>query len=217
MFNAKKMTAMKKKMTMALMMTIAITANAMNYTDARREALFLSDKMAYELNLTDAQYDAVYEINLDYLMSVNMASDVLGPWWSRRDADLRYVLSSSQYARYAALGYFYRPLAWNAGTWTMHIYARYTDHNRFFHTRPTVYVSYRGGNNHHAASAYAGRTFHAQYAPKPAASHTSMLNHRPAAQPQPAHHQQASTRTSGAVRQQPTHSESARRSFGAHR
>ena len=50
---------MKKIFTLAMMMAMTITANAMSYTAARNEALFLSDKMAYELNLTDAQYDAV--------------------------------------------------------------------------------------------------------------------------------------------------------------
>ena len=64
---------------------------------AKNEALFLSDKMAYELNLTAAQYEAVYEINLDYLMSLNGHADVFGIWWDRRNADLRYVLNSWQY------------------------------------------------------------------------------------------------------------------------
>ena len=62
---------MKKMMILAILMAMTITANAMSYKEARNEALYLSDKMAYELNLTDAQYEAVYEINLDYMMSVN--------------------------------------------------------------------------------------------------------------------------------------------------
>ena len=36
--------------------------------------------MAYEFNLADAQYDAVYEFNLDYLMSVNGRNDAYGTW-----------------------------------------------------------------------------------------------------------------------------------------
>ena len=58
-------------MILAMMMVMTISANAMSYNAAKNEALFLSDKMAYELNLTAAQYEAVYEINLDYLMSLN--------------------------------------------------------------------------------------------------------------------------------------------------
>ena len=78
-------------MILAVMMVMTISANAMSYNAAKHEALFLSDKMAYELNLTAAQYEAVYEINLDYLMSLNGHGDVFGIWWDRRNADLRSI------------------------------------------------------------------------------------------------------------------------------
>ena len=52
-------------MTLVAMLTIAASGKAMSYEQARNEALFLTDKMAYELNLTDEQYEAAYEINLD--------------------------------------------------------------------------------------------------------------------------------------------------------
>ena len=97
----------------------------MSYNAAKHEALFLSDKMAYELNLTAAQYEAVYEINLDYLMSLNGHGDVFGIWWDRRNADLRYVLNSWQYDKYVALSHFYRPVAWEAGGWTFAVYSHY--------------------------------------------------------------------------------------------
>ena len=71
---------MKKMIFMAMMMTIAISANAMTYNEARNEALFLTDKMAYELGLNDAQYDAVYNINLDYLMGLNARADATAVW-----------------------------------------------------------------------------------------------------------------------------------------
>ena len=144
-------------MILALMVVMTITANAMSYTAAKNEALFLSDKMAYELNLTDAQYDAVYEINLDYLMSVNGRNDVLGPWWDRRNADLMYVLTTYQYNKYVGLPYFYRPLSWNNGGWTFNVYNHYTNRSHFYKARPTVFVSYRGGNNHKPATHYADR------------------------------------------------------------
>jgi hypothetical protein len=137
---------MKKMMTLALMMTIAIAANAMDYRTARNEALFLTDKMAYELNLSDAQMDAVYEINLDYLMSVGSRSDIRGTWWSRRNADLRLVLTPRQYTVYASLAHFYSPLIWERGRWTLNVHNVYT-HNRFYRSRPSVFDTYRGGNN----------------------------------------------------------------------
>ena len=45
------------------LMLLCTSANAMSYEQARVQALFLTDKMAYELNLTEAQYEAEYEIN----------------------------------------------------------------------------------------------------------------------------------------------------------
>ena len=69
----------KRLMILAVMMVMTISANAMSYNAAKHEALFLSDKMAYELNLTAAQYEAVYEINLDYLMSLNIQSSESHP------------------------------------------------------------------------------------------------------------------------------------------
>ena len=141
-------------MILAVMMVMTISANAMNYNAAKHEALFLSDKMAYELNLTAAQYDAVYEINLDYLMSLNGHGDVFGIWWDRRNADLRFVLNSWQYDKYMALAHFYRPVAWKAGGWTFAVYSHY-GRDRFFHAHPQVFVSYKGGHNKVHGSHYA--------------------------------------------------------------
>lgn len=137
---------MKKMLLMAMMMVMTITANAMSYTTARNEALFLSDKMAYELNLTDGQYDAVYEINLDYLMSVNGRNDAYGTWWKRRNAELKYVLTSWQYKKFTDLSYFYRPLTWKNGNWTFNVYSHYSNKNHFYKARPKTYASYKGGN-----------------------------------------------------------------------
>ena len=83
-----------KKMFFALMtmLTVSISVKAMSYEQARNEALFLTDKMAYELNLTDEQYEAAYEINLDYLMGVTGRDNVFGTYWERRNLDLSYIL-----------------------------------------------------------------------------------------------------------------------------
>ena len=96
--------------------------------------------LAYELNLTAAQYEAVYEINLDYLMSLNGHGDVFGIWWDRRNADLRYVLNSWQYDKYVALSHFYRPVAWKAGSWTFAVYSHY-NRGHFYNAHPTVFVN----------------------------------------------------------------------------
>ncbi len=139
---------MKKMMTLAMMIVLTVAANAMSYTQARNEALFLSDKMAYELNLTDAQYEAVYEINLDYMMNMGGRNDLYGVWWDRRNTDLRYVLTAFQYKKYVDRSYFYRPLSWQRGAWAFNVYSHYTNRSLFYKARPKVYVSYRGGNHH---------------------------------------------------------------------
>ena len=77
-----------------MMLTASVSANAMSYEQARNEALFLTDKMAYELNLTDEQYEAAYEINLDYLMGVTSRDDVFGLYWERRNLDLSISCST---------------------------------------------------------------------------------------------------------------------------
>jgi hypothetical protein len=130
-------------MILAVLMTIVTAVSAMSYTQARNEALFLTDKMAYELDLSYAQYEAVYEINLDYYLCVT-GNNLFGTYWSRRNADLRYVLTAWQYDRYMRTSHFYRPAVWSAGTWRFSIYDRY-NHSLFYKARPAVYVSYRGG------------------------------------------------------------------------
>ena len=152
---------MKKMMfTLMALLTIAVNASAMSYEQAREEALFLTDKMAYELNLTDAQYEAAYEINLDYLMGVTSQYDVYGPYWERRNLDLSYILFSWQWDLYRAAHYFYRPLFWERGYWHFGIYARYPHRDYFYFGRPHFYNTYRGGHSwrmNNGRSFYEGR------------------------------------------------------------
>ena len=140
-----------KKMFFALMvmLTSTMAASAMSYEQARNEALFLTDKMAYELNLTDEQYEAAYEINLDYLMGVAGRDDVFGTYWERRNLDLSYILYDWQWNAYIAASYFYRPLFWEAGYWHFGIYRRYPHRDFFYFGRPHFYATYRGGHAWH--------------------------------------------------------------------
>ena len=140
-----------KKMFFALMvmLTSTMAASAMSYEQARNEALFLTDKMAYELNLTDEQYEAAYEINLDYLMGVSGRDDVFGTYWERRNLDLSYILFDWQWNAYIAASYFYRPLYWEAGYWHFGIYRIYPHRDYFYFGRPHFYATYRGGHAWH--------------------------------------------------------------------
>lgn len=141
---------------------MTVTVNAMSYEQARQQALFLTDKMAYELNLTNDQYEAAYEINLDYLIGVNTYDDLYGPYWRYRNVDLSYVLLDWQYRAYCAASYFYRPLYFSDGLWHFSIYARYPHRDYFYFDRPVVYVSYCGGHSWHrngGRSWYNGRRY----------------------------------------------------------
>ena len=153
-----------KKFILALtaLFVMAVSANAMSYEQARQQALFLTDKMAYELNLTEEQYEAAYEINLDYLMSVNSQADLYGTYWQQRNLDLSYILLDWQYRLYLDATYFYRPLYWSAGYWHFGIYARYPRRDYFYFGRPHFYHVYRGGHSwrmNGGRSWYHGRDF----------------------------------------------------------
>lgn len=154
-----------KKFILALVAMVTMTfttASAMSYEQARQQALFLTDKMAYELNLTDDQYEAAYETNLDYLMSVNTVDDLYGIYWRQRNMDLSYILLDWQYRTFINATYFYRPLYWDAGYWHFGIYARYPHRDNFYFGRPHFYVSYCGGHSwrmNGGRSWYHGRSF----------------------------------------------------------
>ena len=177
----KKMIVNTKRFVFALMMmlTVSVSASAMSYEQARNEALFLTDKMAYELNLTDAQYEAAYEINLDYLMSVATVNDVFGVYWERRNLDLSYILYSWQWDAFRAATYFYRPLYWDRGYWHFGIYARYPHRDYFYFGRPHFYATYRGGHSWHmngGRSFYHGRDSHFRPALPNGSQHIGMRN-----------------------------------------
>ena len=130
----------------AMFMLTFTTASAMSYEQARQQALFLTDKMAYELNLTDDQYEAAYEVNLDYLMGVNTTDDLYGIYWRQRNVDLQYILLDWQYQAFMNATYFYRPLYWDGGFFHFGIYARYPRRDYFFFGRPAFFATYRGGH-----------------------------------------------------------------------
>ena len=164
---------------LTMMLLTAATGKAMSYEQARNEALFLTDKMAYELNLTDEQYEAAYEINLDYLMGVASRDDVLGEYWERRNLDLSYILLEWQWNAFCAATYFYRPLYWSDGFWHFAVYARYPHRDYFFFGRPVFYATYRGGHAWHVVGGrgyYHGHRDHYRPVATAGRSHFGMLD-----------------------------------------
>ena len=134
---------MKRTLLTLIIAIMALTTRAISYDDARQQAWFITDKMAYELNLTPEQYDRAYQINLDYLMSLNGPTDITGAYWQYRDIDLRCILFDWQYNLLSTLDYFYRPVRWYATRWYYPVY----DHYRigyYYYTRPNIYITYHG-------------------------------------------------------------------------
>ena len=147
-------------LTIALMTTILTCDAAMTKSRVRKEARFLTDKMAYELNLSNAQYNDVYEINYDFIHDVNyIMDDVLdGFAWALddyyylldvRNDDLRWVLSAGQYRRMLDIDYFYRPIYMASSNWTFRVHIHYTNFNHFYFPKPHHYKSYIGGHARH--------------------------------------------------------------------
>ena len=171
-----------KKRVLIFFLAIGITAvssvsmAALSNSRIRKETRFLTDKMAYELNLSTGQYNDVYEINYDFVYSIRyLMDDVMrGEEWALdqyyrtldiRNDDVRWVLTASQYRRFIGVDYFYRPIYANGGGWSFRVYIRYTNHNHFYFGKPYHYSSYCGGHyrTHYHNSYYRGRYRHDFY------------------------------------------------------
>jgi len=135
---------------------------AMSTSSIRTNARFISDRMAYELDLSPAQYDDVYEINYDFIYAINRIMDDVA--WGYGDAinryynylddrneDMRYVLTARQYVKFMSNDYFYRPVYTYGRKWNFRIYTIYSNRNFFYFDAPRVYKSYSGG---HSAKKY---------------------------------------------------------------
>lgn len=128
---------------------------ALSTSAIRNHARFLSDRMAYELDLSAAQYDDVYEINFDFLYSANRIMDdvvfgyrdAIEQYYTLldiRNEDLNYVLTSRQYRDFLAAEYFYRPVYSTGKTWSFRIYTIYHNRTFFFYDAPRHYKTYLG-------------------------------------------------------------------------
>ena len=99
---------------------------------------FYQTKWLTNWGLNDAQYEAIYEINLDYLLNMRGENSIYGDYWARRNSDIFYVLNASQYNYFVNMDYFYRPVYWYDNTYAFSIYSRY-DNPRYFYRSYPVY------------------------------------------------------------------------------
>lgn len=137
---------MRRFLIFAVMALGVLATHAIPFEEARREALFLTDKMAYELNVNEAQYEALCEINLDYLMSLSSSRDVKGTHLNRRNYDINCVLTPMQYSKFYKADYFYTPAKWDAGV-VLKVYTRYPDRSKMYRKAPYSYSVYRGSHS----------------------------------------------------------------------
>ena len=161
---------MKKIVLAALLAVLSLDMMALSESKIRDYARFLSDRMAYELDLTPMQYDDCYEINYDFIYAVNRVMDdvVYGyvdaidkyyEYLDYRNEDLRHVLDYVQYERFINAEYFFRPIYTNRSGWYLRIYNVYTNHTFYYYDRPSVYHVYRGAHSrvHFSAGYYSSR------------------------------------------------------------
>ena len=151
---------------------------AMSSSRVRLEARFLTDKMAYELKLSKAQYHDVYDINYDCIANIGSLMDnvLRGEEWALnryydcldiRNDDLHWVLNRSQYGHFIQAAHFFRPVYVSGGRWNFRIYLTYTNHKHFYYPCPPHYKTYCGAHarpHHNHVSYYKGRYHHAFYA-----------------------------------------------------
>lgn len=112
----------------SLLMTIIMisaSANAMDDREARREAQYLTDKMAYELGLSQQEYDQVYRINLQYLQNIRTNRDIFASPWQIRNTALRAIFGGAIWNKFTNTTYFYRPIYWERNRYVYRIYDQY--------------------------------------------------------------------------------------------
>lgn len=116
-----------KKMIMTLMMVLSMTigANAQRLDKTYMEARILTDYMADELGLNSWQREKAYQMNLDYLNGIGSYRDIDAHIWTFRNNQLKSILNAAQWKLYKKASYFYRPISWKQGAYVHNIYAKY--------------------------------------------------------------------------------------------
>lgn len=151
-----------KKLTTLWMMTVMLllsipAMSAMSKSKMRENARFLTDRMAYELRLSERQYDDVYEVNYDFIDNIRhfmddvvkgypKAIDRYYKYLDYRNDDLRWILSVSQYRKFMGVDYFCRPIYTTASKWLFRIHKFYTDVHHFYFKKPHHYKTYNGAH-----------------------------------------------------------------------
>ena len=151
--------------------TSVSASSSLSLSKVRTHARFLTDRMAYELDLSPMQYDDCYEINFDFIYAVAASmNDVVHGYYDAidgyyryldyRNADLRYVLNTQQYIRFMSKEYFYRPIYTSGSSWNFRVYTIYSNTSFYYYDAPTIFRDYRGG---HSRSYYSNGYYNNRY------------------------------------------------------
>lgn len=187
-----------KKTIITLVLAFATVINlcAMSKYRASREARFLTDKMAWELDLSYGQIEDVYEINYDYFRALDNVYDKYTWAYDIRNEELSFVLSPRQWARFIAIEYFYVPVRVYRHAWVFPVHNHYHS-NHFYYDAPHAYSHYSGGHAHNR-DFYRGRfdNYHKFDHDNGHRPHSSgnVHNNRPAPKPQGNQHNAAPNR-----------------------
>lgn len=163
----------------SIAMMAVTNAWAMSTSTIREHARFITDRMAYELDMTPRQYEDCYEINYDFIYAINpimkevangysYAIDRYYDYLDYRNDDLHYILTNRQYAQFLSLEYFYRPVYAYRGDWYFRVYQIYNNRKFFYFDAPTIYRSYAGAHSrtHHHDGYYGHNRYSHTIAPK---------------------------------------------------
>lgn len=150
-----------------------VPASAYGLGDIRVNARFMTDRMAFELHLNANQYNDLYEINYDFFNSINPyiaeiainanAMNAYYHYLDIRNDDLRWVLTSAEYARFITLDYFFRPLYAVNNVCHLRIYTICPNRTFFYYKPPRHYLTYRGG---HCRIHFGGKSYYQRIFPK---------------------------------------------------
>lgn len=144
--------------TLATAVMAVTSAFALSTSAIRENARFLTDRMAYELDMTPRQYEDCYEINYDFIASVNPimhdvaygyrdAIDIYYTYLDYRNDDLHYILTDRQYIQFMQTEYFYRPIYTYRGDWLFRVYQVYNNKKFFYFDAPLIYRTYAGSHS----------------------------------------------------------------------
>lgn len=178
---------------MAILFRVALPTSAMGLSEIRMNARFLTDRMAYELNLTTKQYNDLYEVNYDFLRNVNpylpgvvsqdeVALDYYHKYLDDRNDDIRWILSNAEYRCFLSLDYFYSPVYTLNNLCYLRVFSRYPNRDHFYYRQPLHYMDYNGEHNRNRwrGESYYKRNFveHCQHPAYRNTPHRSLSDYR---------------------------------------